>query len=387
MCFEISIVLRFGGRFGRNAAEPTGSSRFFMFVSSVNEKHSIFHKHFFLFLEKLLTHAHLFSSPPFILYTHLWGCWKNGTIFFQRSATGPKYKPTELGNQPGLVAQWMSTNARQSAKNWTNVSVSTTSKIPIDQIHLSRNAPVPYPAMHHWEQTWEHFCLNYGLWDLCDFCTFLFRMVYYGTWDRSIVGCLKLVQRKHQSSASLAFVRGIHRWPVNSLHKGPGPCITNVIATCRKNFSQWESSFLWKLRYHWLKFLRRVAKTLVIQGPVTRKMFPFDNVIMHFWCLTTKCSKPCFLIEPLQQEGICEHGWMWIETAVVINRFDEMKASHYRDVIMSVISNHRRLDCLLNRLFKHRSKKTLKLRVTGLCEGNSPVTDEFPTQRPSNAEN
>ena len=28
-------------------------------------------------------------------------------------------------------------------------------------------------------------------------------------------------QRKHQSSASLAFVRGIHRWPVNSLQKGP----------------------------------------------------------------------------------------------------------------------------------------------------------------------
>ena len=48
----------------------------------------------------------------------------------------------------------------------------------------------------------------------------------------------------------------------------PGPCITNVIATCRKNFSQWESSFLWKLRCHWLKFLRSVAKMLVIQGPV-----------------------------------------------------------------------------------------------------------------------
>ena len=28
-------------------------------------------------------------------------------------------------------------------------------------------------------------------------------------------------QRKHQSSASLAFMRGIHRWPVNSLHKRP----------------------------------------------------------------------------------------------------------------------------------------------------------------------
>ena len=43
-------------------------------------------------------------------------------------------------------------------------------------------------------------------------------------------------QRKHQSSTSLAFVRGIHRWPVNSLHK----------------------------------------------GPVMRKMFPFDDVIMRF---------------------------------------------------------------------------------------------------------
>ena len=42
-------------------------------------------------------------------------------------------------------------------------------------------------------------------------------------------------QRKHQSSASLAFVRGIHRWPVNSPHK-------------------------------W---------------PVTRKMFTFDDVIMY----------------------------------------------------------------------------------------------------------
>ena len=43
-------------------------------------------------------------------------------------------------------------------------------------------------------------------------------------------------QTKHQTSASLAFVRGIHQWPVNSPHK----------------------------------------------GPVTRKMFPFDDVIMYF---------------------------------------------------------------------------------------------------------
>ena len=32
-------------------------------------------------------------------------------------------------------------------------------------------------------------------------------------------------------------------------------------------------------------------------------------------------------------------------------------------------------------------KKTSKLRVTGLCAGKSPVTDEFPAQMASNAEN
>ena len=50
------------------------------------------------------------------------------------------------------------------------------------------------------------------------------------------------------------------------------------------------------------------------------------------------------------------------------------------------VSNHRRLDCLLNRLFWHRSKKIWKLRVTGLWGGNSQVTSEFPAQRASNAE-
>ena len=51
------------------------------------------------------------------------------------------------------------------------------------------------------------------------------------------------------------------------------------------------------------------------------------------------------------------------------------------------VSNPQPHDCLLNRLFRHRSKKTSKFRVTGLCEGNSPVTGEFPSQRPVNAVN
>ena len=44
------------------------------------------------------------------------------------------------------------------------------------------------------------------------------------------------------------------------------------------------------------------------------------------------------------------------------------------------VSNHRRLDRLLNRLFRRGSKKTSKLRVIGLYE----VAGEFPAQRASN---
>ena len=50
------------------------------------------------------------------------------------------------------------------------------------------------------------------------------------------------------------------------------------------------------------------------------------------------------------------------------------------------VTNHQPHDCLLNRLFRCRSKKTSKLRVTGLCAGNSPVISEFPAQMASNPE-
>ena len=64
--------------------------------------------------------------------------------------------------------------------------------------------------------------------------TFVYSTVYSGA-----------DQRKHRSSASLAFVRRTHRWPVNSPHK----------------------------------------------SPVKRKIFPFDDVIMWIWPRTKWCNK------------------------------------------------------------------------------------------------
>ena len=60
---------------------------------------------------------------------------------------------------------------------------------------------------------------------------------------------------------------------------------------------------------------------------------------------------------------------------------------HWRHNRHDSVSNHQPHDCLLNRLFRRRLKKTSKLRVTGLCTGNSPGTGEFPSQMASNAKN
>ena len=81
------------------------------------------------------------------------------------------------------------------------------------------------------------------------------------------------------------------------------------------------------------------------------------------------------------------HGLIWRQPHYDVY----FTVAHYIDVIMSHnerdgVSSDRRLDCLLH-FFSRRSKKTSKLRVTGLCEGNSMVTGEFPAQRASSAEN
>ena len=59
-------------------------------------------------------------------------------------------------------------------------------------------------------------------------------------------------------------------------------------------------------------------------------------------------------------------------------------SSQWRHNERDGISNHQRLNCLLNCVFRRKSKKTSKLRVTGPCAGISWMTGEFPTQNSSN---
>ena len=73
-------------------------------------------------------------------------------------------------------------------------------------------------------------------------------------------------------------------------------------------------------------------------------------------------------------------------TSITIN-YVTLCSLQWRHNGRNSVSNHQPHDCLLNCLFRRRWKKTLKLRDTGLCVGNSPGTGESPAQMASNAEN
>ena len=77
-----------------------------------------------------------------------------------------------------------------------------------------------------------------------------------------------------------------------------------------------------------------------------------------------------------------------IETPIMNSPYHTTQSSlRWRHNDHAGVSNHQPCDCLLNRLFRRRSKEASKLRVTGLCVGNSPGTGEFPAQMASSAEN
>ena len=63
----------------------------------------------------------------------------------------------------------------------------------------------------------------------------------------------------------------------------------------------------------------------------------------------------------------------WAETFHLLDTlFNCYYALRWRHNERDIVSHHQPQDCLLNRLFRRRSTQTSKLRVTGLCVGNSP---------------
>ena len=90
-----------------------------------------------------------------------------------------------------------------------------------------------------------------------------------------------------------------------------------------------------------------------------------------------------YIASPLWCIEISDQIYQYSSSAMLY----ETLSLRWRHNELDSVSNHQPRECLLSRLFGRRSKKTSKLRVTGLCAGNSPGTGEFPAQRASNAEN
>ena len=116
--------------------------------------------------------------------------------------------------------------------------------------------------------------------------------VYSGTYER-----------KYQSSALLAFMRGIHRWLLNFPHK----------------------------------------------GPVTRKMFSIDDVIMICSFFRIRCLLGIIIITSGSASTVIIK-WKSLHKSVSSQEPND-------------ISNHRQLGCLSNSLFKITAKKPSKSRV------------------------
>ena len=134
-------------------------------------------------------------------------------------------------------------------------------------------------------------------------------------------------QRKHHRSASLAFVWGIHR---------------GLLFSCTNGQSRGKC-------FH-----------LMTSSRVTRP---------------TKMEKDTEIRHWTHKVIACPHGRV-------------MGRIHYSDVIMSAMAYQIAGVSIVcsTVFFRRRSSKPSKLRVTGLCEGNPPVTGGFPSLRASNAE-
>ena len=126
-------------------------------------------------------------------------------------------------------------------------------------------------------------------------------------------------------------------------------------------------------------------------------IYPYSSELIqnHGWILISlsqrkahDCRQP---VKQYWQIWIDDHTNIFITNITTTKQSTTKLASiasfHWHHNEDDGVSNHQPLDCLLNRLFSRRSKKTSKLRVIGPCVGNSPVTGEFLAQRASNAEN
>ena len=104
------------------------------------------------------------------------------------------------------------------------------------------------------------------------------------------------------------------------------------------------------------------------------------------------CFKWVILASPSSLNSSLNHHnlmmkWYWFQCHHPTPTPNTHRALQWRHNGCSCVSNHQPHDCLLNRVLRCWSKKISKLRVSGLCVGNSLGTGEYHAQMTSNTEN
>ena len=162
-----------------------------------------------------------------------------------------------------------------------------------------------------------------------------------------------------------------HKSPWPQIFIGTVPTIKLKISYSKFSASQWFSIAI-HFVYHVTYFIKWWTKS-----------YEFPPKSTPSCCYIIHCPLVCFIIFDLI--GLIPRCRS--DAFLLPYRMSLVISLQRRHNVYDGVSNQRRLDCFLKRLFSRRSKKTSKLRVTGLCERNSQVTGEFPAQRASIAEN
>ena len=150
------------------------------------------------------------------------------------------------------------------------------------------------------------------------------------------------------------------QWPGKSINQRLNPQNTSHSSPLRASYGMY---FVVSISVWWIRkgmYLVRIWEKI-------------DRVIMAPYCfylLSQKCV--CWWPSTVMCWGICRHSDKQICVPL-----------HWRHNGLNSISNHQPHHCLLNRLFRHRSKKISKLRISGFCAGNSPVNSphKWPVTR------
>ena len=194
--------------------------------------------------------------------------------------------------------------------------------------------------------------------------------------------CSGTDQRKHLSSASLAFVRGIYRWPTKSPHKGPVtrkmlPFVDVIMSISISEITQ----------YHFVSVVSNSGKyicnvgTSIMRSINIQRISLFCESILYF--MTT--SKNFLIISFYSMDaGLFSID---IEFGVCGYVFVLSNTLQWRHNGRDCVSNHQPHDCYTQAFIQAHIRENIIVPRHWPLWGIPPVTGGFPSQRASNAEN